>query len=442
MDTTQDDGSSPFLQGLLDDYSKSIVPSTIPKGPTPVVPMSPWSSRNPASVGAPEMADPNVIAQQKAQALARPNKKPPVVETDLQNKIADPDKIKALLDMFQNSPGIKDQIAATSGLQDTMHQNMLDQLAASSSYAQPLLRLGDAFNHTNVAQGYTGTTPQDVSKQLLAYQTAIANQKQNTAKDLLSGLNTVLKDKTGSTQIKIGNDTTGFGGVASARDRQLVAQAGERIDNDPILKPAQSAVNNIDRALEILNGNAPITATAFNILGNDMANALAPGGVATEGKISRELPTSIQKTINELEQHYGDIKDLRSNSGATAQLVQLQNLLSQAKGQYAKAANDRLDEKEATYRAIPTDIMQDMLDRKIPILRSKFQNQAAAKNIQMPEQSMGQKLLSFVGKGPTYQSLLGGQQAPAASAAAPTPDAAAAAFAAEDARRAARKAAK
>jgi hypothetical protein len=104
----------------------------------------------------------------------------------------------------------------------------------------------------------------------------------------------------------------------------------------------------LNKAESILNGNAPVTATAFQDLQQSFINALSPGGAATEGKVNRDSITTLQGMLNHLQQTFGDSADLRvSDPGTIAQLTQL---IHQVHEDYGDAYNKRVEEIRGNYK--------------------------------------------------------------------------------------------
>ncbi len=104
---------------------------------------------------------------------------------------------------------------------------------------------------------------------------------------------------------------------------QNAAEAGQKFENDPILKASKGSINSLTRSVSILdNPNKPVTTKDLNLAYTDYINAVANGGAATEGKISRELPETFEQTWNEVKQKGGTNDDLRK-SPAGAELIDM-----------------------------------------------------------------------------------------------------------------------
>jgi hypothetical protein len=105
----------------------------------------------------------------------------------------------------------------------------------------------------------------------------------------------------------------GYDRLELARDK-AGSSAGQAIEHDPIVMQAKKTTNNLDRALSILDGKEPVTAKSFAILQQDMINAMAPGGAATEGKVNREMVHTLQEKLNDIALHYGKRRGSKKSS--------------------------------------------------------------------------------------------------------------------------------
>lgn len=118
------------------------------------------------------------------------------------------------------------------------------------------------------------------------------------------------------------------------RQNQDASQAGQAFEKDKIMQDLKGTQYQLARAEGILQGDEPITGKTFNALQQDFINALAPGGAATEGKVSREMVDTISAEINNIRLKFGDVKDLRKDPAAKPILDNIAGLISQVKDEY------------------------------------------------------------------------------------------------------------
>lgn len=123
------------------------------------------------------------------------------------------------------------------------------------------------------------------------------------------------------------------------RQNKNSSQAGLEFENHPIMRQLKQTTNSLDRALSIANGKNPVTSQSFNMLQQDLANAVAPGGAATEGKINRDLITTLSAKINDLNTRFGNIKDLRKEQPQVFNY--LTGLMGQVKDDYRQAMSSQ-----------------------------------------------------------------------------------------------------
>lgn len=122
---------------------------------------------------------------------------------------------------------------------------------------------------------------------------------------------------------------------------------GTAYDKNPIILQTKKTNQSLDRAESLLYGKEPITSKSFNILQQDFINAMAPGGAATEGKVNREMVETAQAQFNELQQKFGQVRDLRKEQ---PQVVEnLKNLIKQVKGDYKEALSNEAMNVHETY---------------------------------------------------------------------------------------------
>lgn len=135
---------------------------------------------------------------------------------------------------------------------------------------------------------------------------------------------------------------SGFQQMADVRKSQFEetqnkhsSDAGQAFESNQIMKQIKTTQNNLARANSLLNGKEPITAKSFNILQQDFINAMAPGGAATEGKVNRELITTGQEMLNDIQLKFGNVKDLRTEQPQV--FNHLKSLINQINGDYSEA---------------------------------------------------------------------------------------------------------
>jgi len=138
--------------------------------------------------------------------------------------------------------------------------------------------------------------------------------------------------------------------------------AGQAYEKDPILHQLKNTTNSLNRALSIANGDTPVTAQNFNMLQQDLINAVAPGGVATEHKVDRELVDTLASKLNEVKSKFGDIQDLRT---AQPQVFkQLKDLMNQVKQDYSQAMSDQAKNIHDSYSVSTNPKVQQVNDLK------------------------------------------------------------------------------
>lgn len=136
-------------------------------------------------------------------------------------------------------------------------------------------------------------------------------------------------------------------GVRKARSG---SEAGQAFENDKLLKQMKNTQENLNRAEGMLNGDVPLNSKNFNLLQQDLINATAPGGAATEGKINREMVETYAGSLNDLATKLGSVQDIRK---AQPELVnQLRSLIGLIKSEYnggmARQAADIHDSYDQT----------------------------------------------------------------------------------------------
>lgn len=361
-------------------------------------------TRMPAQDSAPEQpeVDPTDMIQAAAQADAAGVPMPPQLQAiakkgvqtkkqqtntqkadqkTSQNTYLSPDDVSAQLESLRQLPTFKSQEEAIEDAKKSLSMAQGMRKFQPSAATQPLMALADAWTGSHLAQSYQAPDNSKRDKMIADSQNKVDTQTNNYNKTLLEGL-TKLKSGTttqGQSNINVNLDgiNTGMGqsGYGEARRNSLIAKSGQDFDNDPILKTFQTTTNNLDRATSMMNGKTPITGKNFALLQQDMINAMAPGGAATEGKVNREMVTTLAATLNDVQQRFGSIKDLRKEQPQV--FAQLQGLINQVHEDYNQAANQRMLEKEANWRNVPDDAVQKTVDSKLALLRSKFPKKSA-----------------------------------------------------------------
>lgn len=295
------------------------------------------------------------------------------------------DEFNADADKIRNMPEIKDQQNSLDMLQGRVNDIGAMGTDSSQAWLRPLLQLTDAQTGSDLAKGYQpgGMSPQERQQLLLKYQDEIQKRKADMAKAIVEGT-TKLKngnDQTAQNQSLLQafglnqNNSAGAGGALSeVRRNAQIAKAGHDFDLDSILKQFTNTTNSLDRATSMMNGNTPITGKNFALLQQDMINAMAPGGAATEGKVNREMVETLAAELNDVQAKFGNVEDLRKEQPQV--FAQLQSLINQVKHDYNKAGRQRADELAANYKYIDDDKVQQTVNNKKDILYKKFADEA------------------------------------------------------------------
>jgi hypothetical protein len=311
------------------------------------------------------------------------------------NTYLNPDEYDSIRSTLVNTPEMQSQQEGADKL-----QNMLDMNAdflgkqASRINLAPLMALADSQTGSNLSKGYTQPeAPQDMMSKLADFATKVQAKKEDISKQIMSGVKDLKSGSSQDAYIQAMKDaqTAGLGGtgagansLSNVRKAALIQATGASFDKDQLMKNLNNTNNNLDRATSMMNGKTPITNKNFALLQQDMINAMAPGGAATEGKVNREMVTTLAGTLNDLNAKFGDIKDLRNEQPQV--FAQLQGLISQVKNDYAKAAHDRIGEIEQNSTGNPIPEVEQAAKNKADLLRKKFsvQPEAPAKPHDMP----------------------------------------------------------
>lgn len=300
----------------------------------------------------------------------------------IKNSYLNPDEYNALRNTIMSTPEMKQQQEGADQMSSMLDMNakLLGKQASQVNLA-PLMALADSQTGSNLSQGYTAPeSAQNMMSKLQDFATKVQAKKEDIAKQIMTGAKDL---KSGSVQDQymqkmVDAQNAGFGGAGAAsglsnvRKAALIQSTGSAFDKDKILTQVAGTTNSLDRATSMLQGNTPITAKNFALLQQDMINAMAPGGAATEGKVQREMVENIQSKINELNLKFGDVQDLRKDPGAKPTLDQLQGLINQVRVDYGKAAVQRASELEQNSMGNPIPEVQQAATAKADMLRKKY----------------------------------------------------------------------
>lgn len=181
------------------------------------------------------------------------------------------------------------------------------------------------------------------------------------------------------------------GRVDVMKDNQTLA-AGKAYEVDPIIKMSKTNLNSLVRSESILqNPDRPVTAKDLNLAYTDYINAVAAGGAATEGKISRELPETWDQKWNELKLKAGNISDLRKDPVGKALIEQLQSGISSVKGDLGDAMMDQAQNIHTGLSQSSNPNVVAASSAKIGDYNSKYSRQALSKKSGHSAASSGPK---------------------------------------------------
>lgn len=158
------------------------------------------------------------------------------------------------------------------------------------------------------------------------------------------------------------------------RNKILAGGLGERIDNDatkagqafekdPIISQGKKTSESLNRALNLMDGDEPLTAKSFNIVQQDLINALAPGGAATEGKVNREMVETVAAKLNELKLKFGNVSDLRKEQPEV--FNNLRNIMHQIHEDYADAMERQAKDIHESYSVSDNPKVKAVIDKKL-----------------------------------------------------------------------------
>lgn len=310
------------------------------------------------------------------------------------------DDYEALLNTVMNAGGAQNPIAQqmndVNGTQNLLQAQA--QAAQDKSHVNlaPLAAWADLQNSkSGVKSNFAAASeaPEDDAAKLMQGIQGLQKQHGDVQKELNAAVKNLYNgsDTNSSNNImtqrlldQIGG-MMGGGAMASVRRDNAIVNAGAAFDKDAILKPITNTMNSLDRADSILKGNAPVTAQSLNIAQQDFINSVAAGGAATEGKVDRELLTTLATKMNEAQTKFGDIPDLRNSAGGRALIGQIQSLIGQVRQDYNSAASTRIKEMRGNYNHVSDSGIQQTAYDKADVLLQKYnppaqQSQKAASN--------------------------------------------------------------
>lgn len=157
----------------------------------------------------------------------------------------------------------------------------------------------------------------------------------------------------------------GMGRLDETRNQNAV-QAGAAFEKDPILKSSKVSLNSLDRSLSILNNSTkPVTAKDLNLAYNDYINSVAAGGIATEGKIHRELPDTWAQSWNELKQKAGENDDLRKDPVGQQLIELLRNNIGTVRVDLGNAVANQAQNIAADFQSNTNPKVRETVSQKL-----------------------------------------------------------------------------
>lgn len=257
-----------------------------------------------------------------------------------------------IMDMAMNRPEIQSQVAGLKAMDD-QYASLAAKSTPDDAWIKTLLAYGDSMNGTHMADSFN---PQGAKKaaDLQKFANEIQQRKGDFSKLVLD---TVAKMKTGSDQatsdkklnelLMLGIGNNGQSGIADVRRQNAIVAAGAAYDKDPMVKQMQGTNNSLQRAIGIMDGKTPVTGKNFALLQQDMINAMAPGGAATEGKVNREMVETLAAKLNDIKTQFGNISDLRKDQPQV--FAQLRGLIQQVKKEYNEAYSRKIGDIKKNY---------------------------------------------------------------------------------------------
>lgn len=144
------------------------------------------------------------------------------------------------------------------------------------------------------------------------------------------------------------------------------AKAGQSFENDPIIKSAKGSINSLKRSSSILDAtDKPVTTKDLNLAYTDYINAVANGGAATEGKISRELPETWEQEWNTLKQKAGENDDLRKTRTGAALVDMLRKNIHTVTNDLGSAVSEQAKSVGGSYGSSTNQKVKDTVARKL-----------------------------------------------------------------------------
>ena len=307
-------------------------------------------------------------------------------EKKIQNTYLDKDNLNSIAESLRSVPEVSGALGQPKDLEDQLSMIKNMNVDKDSAWIKPLLALTDSQTGSHFSQSYQpgGMTPAERNQLLLKYQDEVQKRKGDIAKTFIEGIGKIKSGTDQTTQnqqllqalANNQNNASAAGGLASTRTDALRLRAGQDFDTDKILTQMTTTNNSLDRALSMMNGKTPITGKNFALLQQDMINAMSPGGAATEGKVNREMVETLAATLNDVQQKFGDIEDLRKEQPQI--FAQLQGLIKQVKEDYNRAGQQRVQEKLLNSRQMGDEGARKTAEDKATALMKKFGGDKAA----------------------------------------------------------------
>lgn len=313
------------------------------------------------------------LTKPNAHAIQTDTAKQDITHGSKQTTWMSPEQYDQFRKSYLSTPEMQSQESGIQNMQDSYDQQKDLQKNLPHMDWSPLLALADSQTGSKTLQGYKAPqSPEDLAKSQLGMLSTVQDKKQQLSKDVIDAINRMksgsvsdqyMQALTNATNAGIGSAGGAGGGLATPRRNALIAQSGNDFDKDKVLGQMVQTTNNLNRASNIMNGKTPVTVQMFNDIQKDLANALAPGGAATEGNMNRTILTTLAGNLNALQSKFGGVKDLRKEQPQI--FAQLQGFINQVQDEYNKAGADRLQLKAANWRNVPDDLIQKTVDDKI-----------------------------------------------------------------------------
>lgn len=164
--------------------------------------------------------------------------------------------------------------------------------------------------------------------------------------------------------VALGKERNAIAGAGlSERQNVHATDSGQAFEKNTILKQSKNTINSLERAESLGRGAEPLTAKSFNILQQDLINALAPGGAATEGKVNREMVETLQAKLNEANLSFGKVSDLRKEQPEV--FNNIMNIIAQVKKDYIHAANREAKNIHQSFAQSTNPKVQETIKNKL-----------------------------------------------------------------------------